>query len=87
MGIFTDGKRSATVLADSEAIILTLKKNDLMDLFREDFAMAMTILMNVIKDLSNKLKTNNIIMGELRQVVMTGEFTQILNKVLASDEK
>jgi signal-transduction protein with cAMP-binding, CBS, and nucleotidyltransferase domain len=87
MGIFTNEKRSATVLADSCSIILALKKNDLMDLFREDFVMAMTILMNVIKDLSNKLKTNNIIMGELRQIVMSGEFTQILNKVLDSDEE
>lgn len=87
MGIFTDDKRSATVLADTGSIILALKKNDLMELFRDDIVMATTILMNVIKDLSNKLKTNNIIINELRQIVMTGEFTKILEKVLDNDEK
>ena len=88
MGIFTGETRSASVLASTDSIVLIINKPELLSLFQQDCILAARILMNVIKDLSHKLKKNNVIIEEMRQICMPGEFTKILSKALMeNDEK
>ena len=86
MGIFTGESRSATVVAYTDCIVLTINRIELMGLFQKDCILAMQILMNVIKDLSQKLRNNNVIIDEMRQICMPGEFTKIISKILMESE-
>jgi len=88
MGIFTGQSRSASVVAVTDSIALIIHKNELIRLFHEDFVIGIQILMNVIQDLSQKLRNNNVVLEELCQITLPGEFTKILSKTLTeNDEK
>ena len=87
MGIFTEEPRSASVITHADCILLTITKNELMRLFQKDCFLAVRILMNVTKDLSQKLRKNNVIIDEMRQICMPGEFTKILSKIVLESEK
>ena len=87
MGIFTEESRSASVIAHADSILLTITKNELMRLFQKDCFLAVRILMNVTKDLSQKLRKNNVIIDEMRQICMPGEFTKILSKIVWESEE
>ena len=86
MGIFTSQPRSATVEAATDSILLTIHKTELFKLFEKDCFIATHILMNVIKDLSCKLRNDNIIIEELRQMSFPGDFTKVLSKILTENE-
>ena len=86
MGIFTGEPRSASVVANTDCIVLTINKIEILRLFQKDCILAMQILMNVINDLSRKLRNNNVIVDEMRQICMPGEFTKILSKILMESE-
>jgi len=86
MGIFTGEPRSASIVAVTDTIVLTINKTELMNLLQKDCLLSVHILLNVIKDLSGKLKHNNIILEEMREVCVTGEFTRILSKALMQKE-
>jgi CRP-like cAMP-binding protein len=81
MGMFTGDKRSATVEATEDSIVLVIRKSDLMSLFAEDHNLAVQVMTNVIKDLSNKLANNNIIIEELRQVAHPETLTQVFKQI------
>ncbi len=87
MGIFTGEPRSASVVANSDCIVLTINKTEIVRLFKKDCILAMQVLMNVINDLSRKLRNNNVIVDEMRQICMPGEFTKILSKILMEGEE
>ena len=88
MGIFTGQPRSASVVAATDCIVLIIHKTELIRLFQKDFIIGVRILMNVIQDLSQKLRNNNVVIEELRQITIPGEFTKILSKTLTeNDEK
>lgn len=67
MGVFTGERRSATVVTASECIALVISKIGLMTLFNKDSTLGMSILLNVICDLSNKLRKDNKIIEYLYQ--------------------
>lgn len=65
MGIFTGESRSATVMTVSECTVLSFNKVELFRLFIDDTNLAIKILLNVIKDLSQKMRKDNQQLGEL----------------------
>ncbi len=87
MGIFTGQQRSASVVAATDCIVLIIHKTELIKLFHEDFIIGIQILMNVIQDLSQKLRNNNVVLEELRQLVLPGEFTKILSKTMTEKDE
>ncbi len=87
MGVFTNERRSASVVAASECIILSINKIELFCLFRSDSDLGIRILMNVIKDMAHKMKNNNIIIEELRQICPPNKYSKILSQVLMNPEE
>ena len=87
MGLFTGQQRSASVVAATDCIVLIIHKTELIKLFHEDFIIGIQVLMNVIQDLSQKLRNNNVVLEELRQVVLPGEFTKILSKTMTEKDE
>ena len=65
MGLFTGEKRSATVLTVSECTVLFLHQTEMFKLFNADSNLANKILLNVIKDLSRKMRKDNSQLEEL----------------------
>ena len=86
MGMFTGDSRSASVLASTDCIALSFNKSKLFSLMNKDCFLSIHILMSVIDDLSQKLKANNVIIEELRQIVLPGEFSKILSKTLMEED-
>ena len=86
MGVFTNERRSASVLAASESIILSINKKELFWLFRSDSDLGTRILMNVINDIANKLKKNNILIEELKQVCPPNKYSRVLSESLVNGE-
>ena len=66
IGVFTNVKRSASVLAHSDCTVLRLHKNELFALMKNDTVMSQQLLLNVIRDLAAKLLEENQIIEELR---------------------
>ncbi|MBT4485299.1 MAG: Crp/Fnr family transcriptional regulator [Candidatus Latescibacteria bacterium] len=66
IGIFTDTKRSATVMASKDSTVLKVSKGEIFKLFKQDCVLGTRILLNVIKDLANKLQEDNEVIEELR---------------------
>ena len=87
MGIFTSEPRSASVSAATDCVLLTIHRKELFKVFERDCFLAMQILMNVIKDLSHKLRNNNVIIDELRHVAFPGDYSRVLSKTIMEDEK
>ena len=54
MGIFTGEPRSASVSAATDCLLFTIHRKELFKTFEKDSFLALQILMNVIKDLSNR---------------------------------
>ncbi len=65
MGIFTGEKRSASVISETECIVLNFSKVELFKLFSIDMDLNNKILLNVIKELSKKMRNDNIQIEEL----------------------
>lgn len=59
MGIFTGEKRSASVFAVSDCTVLNFNKEEMFKLFRKDNDLSIKILLNVIKDLSQRIRKDN----------------------------
>lgn len=67
MGVFTNETRSATVTTAGECICLVISKFGLMSLFGKNKSLGISILLNVICDLSGKLRKDNKIIEYLYQ--------------------
>ncbi len=78
MGVFTGDRRSATIVAASDSLLLSIHKSELMRMLRADAGLATKVLMNVIETLSDKIRQNNHIIEELRQMCPPGRWTQII---------
>jgi len=59
MGIFTGEKRSASVFAVSDCTVLNFNKEEMFKLFSKDNDLSIKILLNVIKDLSQRIRKDN----------------------------
>ena len=59
MGIFTGEKCSASIKTATDCIVLKFNKIELFKLFKNDIDLYNKILLNVIKDLSQKIRKNN----------------------------
>ncbi|MFC1541892.1 Crp/Fnr family transcriptional regulator [Candidatus Latescibacterota bacterium] len=82
MGIFTGEQRSASVTASTNCLLLIIHRKELFKIFERDCFLAIQILMNVIKDLSHKLRNNNVIIDELRQIAFPGDYSKVLAKTI-----
>ena len=86
MGLFTGERRSASVLAAEESLVLVIRKNEMLNLFRKDSDLGLLILTNVIRDISHKLKKSNTLIDELKHVCNPGSYTQVLSKMNNGNE-
>lgn len=68
MGVFTGEKRSANIVAVSPCMMLTIHRLEILNLFRQDVDMSIKILLNVIHELSCKIRHDNVIIQQLRQL-------------------
>jgi CRP-like cAMP-binding protein len=66
IGVFTGGKRTASVLAFTESTVICMHKDELLSLMESDAALSTRFLLNVVKDLAGKLQEDNRIIEELR---------------------
>ena len=80
IGVFTGHKRSASVLAMEESIMLVFYKVELLNLFRNESDLGIQILLNVIQDMARKMVNNNIMIDEMRQVTPPEYYSMILSK-------
>jgi len=87
MGVFTGEKRSATVIAASECVVLDILKADLFEILREDPDMGMIVLKNVIEDMAHKMRINNVIIEELKQVCPDREYLTIISRILPKTDQ
>lgn len=71
MGVFTDTKRSASVIATNESTVLRMSKNELFEVFRNNCALGNRIFLNVINDCAKKLHEDNEIVDEMRKKRLT----------------
>jgi len=87
MGVFTRQPRSATVISEGDAITLTIHSAELYKVFRLDGNLGIQVLMNVIQDLAGKLRKDNILIEELKQICSPEEFSVLLSKAISEYEK
>ncbi len=87
MGIFTAERRSASVVAAEESILLAIHKMEMMNLFRKESDIGIHILTNVIIDMSNKLKKSNTTIEELKKLCLPEEYTKIISKTQEEAEE
>ncbi len=80
MGVFTGERRSATIITATPCILLALHKMELLRLLRHDAELGIRVLLNVILDLSRKLRRDNQIIQELKQLCPPGASTGIIRK-------
>ena len=66
IGVFTNVKRSASVLAHTDSTVLWIHKHELFALMKNDSSLSQRLLLNVIYDLATKLQEENQIIEELR---------------------
>jgi CRP-like cAMP-binding protein len=66
IGVFTNVKRSASVLAHTDSTVLRIHKHELFALMKTDASLSQRLLLNVIHDLAAKLMEENQIIEELR---------------------
>lgn len=78
MGLFTGDRRSATIAAATPAILLSIHKMELLKLFRHDSDLGIRVLLNVISELSGKLRRDNEIIQELRLKCPPGTITGVI---------
>ena len=67
MGVLTDEPRSADVVAMDPSMGFQITKEDLINLFLEDGAICRKILLNLVKNLSQKLYDTNAEIEKLRK--------------------
>ena len=65
MGLFTGEPRSATVISVTDCLALVFSRTELLRLFSKDKDLAIKVLLNVIKDLSKKMRQDNDKLEEL----------------------
>ncbi len=66
MGVFTDTRRSATVIATEDSTVIRIRKRELFEMFSQDCPLSNRVLLNVIHDLVRKLNEDNELIEELR---------------------
>ena len=67
MGVFTGEIRSATVVAGEQSMVLTIRKKELLHLFRRDSELGVIVLTNVIRGLASKVRKSNSLIDELKK--------------------
>ena len=80
MGVFTGKKRSASVKVAEESIMLVIHKVELFSLFKNESELGIKVLINVIEDMANKLRKNNEIIENMRQMCPPGLFSTIISR-------
>ena len=78
MGVFCDSTRSATVTAATDCLLLSFHGDDLMHLIDSDYSIGRKILLNVIRDLADKIRIDNKHIAGLRQDSFTRQLSNIL---------
>ena len=81
MGVLTGERRSATVVAAEDSIVISIHKAELFTLFRKDSSFVYSILMNVIRDMARKLRKNNEVIEELKGSCPPEVYNHIVSKM------
>ncbi|MBN1293488.1 MAG: cyclic nucleotide-binding domain-containing protein [Candidatus Latescibacteria bacterium] len=80
MGVLTGERRSASVVAVVDSIVLSIQKVELFTLFRKDSGIVSRVLLNIIRDLAHKLKKNNEVVEQLKGTCPTELYNFIVAK-------
>ena len=79
LGVFTGEPRSATVQAMENSVLLVLKKNDLDSFIDKYQGVGVTIMRNVIQELSQRLRDDNIRLREFQRYIIDQEENKLKN--------
>lgn len=66
IGVFTNVRRSASLLATEDSTVIRIHKTELFRILKNDSMLSNILLLNVIQDLADKLQEDNQIIEELR---------------------
>jgi CRP-like cAMP-binding protein len=80
MGVFTGDRRSATIIAAEDSLLLSIHKAELIRAFHDDADLAIRVLMNVINDLSGKIRQDNSLIEDLRRICPPGQWTRTIRE-------
>ena len=86
MGVFSGEKRSATVIAETDCMLLSIQKIKLFNVLRNDPMLGQIVLMNINNYLSNKLRLNQAIIEELKALCTHEEYSRILSRILSESD-
>lgn len=75
MALVERGRRTATVVADDEARLLELSRDDLFGLLREQKDTGMKLLWNIVTVLTARLRETSRELGEAREALVAEDFT------------
>jgi len=64
---FTGEQGFSSVIATTESTVISIQKDELFSLLKRDSALSFTILMNVISELSHKLRKDDEIISDLKK--------------------
>ena len=81
MGVFSGEKRSATVIADSDCLLLEINSDLLFQVFNMDPVIGKIVAININKYLSHKLRTNQAIIEELKVFCPEKVYGEIIARV------
>jgi len=68
VGLITGERRTASLVAATDCIVLAFGKGELFRLFREDGDLWTKVLTNIIRDLAGKLRQENEILESLQRI-------------------
>ncbi len=68
VGLITGERRTASLVAATDCIVLSFGKEELFRLFREDGDLWTKVLANMIRDLAGKLRNENEILESLQRI-------------------
>jgi len=87
MGVFSGEKRSATVTAESECMLLSIPKTVFFKVIRDDPVLGRQVVMNINKYLAHKLRINQTIIEELKTRCTKEEYSKIVSQVMKQFEE
>ena len=87
MGVFSGEKRSATVIAESECMLLSIHKTVFFKVIRDDPVLGRQVVMNINKYLAHKLRINQTIIEELKKRCTKEEYSKIVSEVMKQFEE
>ena len=69
LAVFTSEQGFSSVIATEKSAVLSIQKEDIFNLLKNDRSMTFSVLMNFISELAHKLRKDNEVIEELRKKI------------------